>query len=115
MSQKPISNVIQPVSNAIRPVGSAIQAVGTAIRTVGSAIKPAGTAPKPKPAAREKLGPAVEVLAEGMRINEILVSRPDVVAYIEGIAPDKREVALVHAIEVGITEILVRRRRALGH
>ena len=113
MSQKPISNVIQPVSNAIRPVGSAIQAVGTAIRTVGSAIKPAATAPKP--AAREKLGPAVEVLAEGMRINEILVSRPDVVAYIEGIAPDKREVALVHAIEVGITEILVRRRRALGH
>ena len=50
-----------------------------------------------------------------MRINEVFVSRPDVVAYIEGIAPDKREVALVHAIEVGITEILVRRRRALGH
>ncbi len=113
MSQKPISNVIQPVSNAMRPVGSAIQAVGSAIRTVGSAMKPAATAAKP--AAREKIGPAVEVLAEGLRINELLVSRQDVIAYIEGIAPDKREVALVHAIEVGITEILVRRRRTLGH
>ena len=112
MSQKPISNVIHPVTNAIRPVGSALQAVGTAIRTVGTAMNPAGT---PKPAAREKPGPAVEVLAEGMRINEVWVSRQDVIAYIEGIAPDKREVALVHAIEIGITEILARRRRTLGH
>ncbi len=111
MSQKPISNVIQPVSNAMRPVGSAIQAVGSALRTVGTAMNPPATAAKP----REKVGPAVEVLAEGMRIKEILVSRPDVVAYIEGIAPDKREVALIHAIEIGITEILARRRRTLGH
>jgi hypothetical protein len=113
MSQKPISNVIQPVTNAIRPVGTALQAVGTAIRTVGSAMNPAASAAKP--AAREKAGPAVEVLAEGLRINEVWVSRQDVVAYIEGIAPDKREVALVHAIEIGITEILARRRRTLGH
>ena len=112
MSQKPISTVIQPVSNAMRPVGSAIQAVGSALSTVGSAMNPPASAAKP---AREKIGPAVEVLADGMRIKEILVSRPDVVAYIEGIAPDKREVALIHAIEVGITEILVRRRRTLGH
>ena len=110
MSQKPISNVIQPVSNAMRPVGSAIQAVGSALKTVGSAMNP----PAAKPA-REKIGPAVEVLAEGMRIKEVLVSRPDVVAYIEGIAPDKREVALIHAIEIGVTEILARRRRTLGH
>ena len=112
MSEKPIIDMIQPVGNAIGPVGSAIQAVGSAIQTVGSAINPAASAAKP---AREKLGPAVEVLAEGMRINEIWVSRQDVVDYIERIAPDKREVALVHAIEVGITEILVRRRRTLGH
>ena len=113
MSEKPISDMIQPVGNAIGPVGGAIQAVGSAIRTVGSAIKPEASAAKP--ATREKLGPAVEVLAEGMRINEIWVSRQEVIAYIEGIPPDKREVALVHAIEVGITEILVRRRRTLGH
>jgi len=112
MSQKPISNVIQPVSNAMRPVGSAIQAVSSALRTVGSAIKPAASTAKP---AREKIAPAVEVLADGLRINEVWVSRQDVIAYIEGIAPDKREVALVHAIEVGVTEILVRRRRTLGH
>ena len=112
MSEKQTGTVIQPVSNAMRPVGSAIQAVGSALSTVGTAMNPPTSAAKP---AREKIGPAVEVLADGMRIKEVLVSRPDVVAYIEGIAPDKREVALIHAIEVGITEILVRRRRTLGH
>jgi hypothetical protein len=98
MSQKPITNAIQHVGIAVKRVASAIQ-------PVGSAIQPA----------RETVGPPVEVRKTGMRINEIWLSRPDVVAYIEGIAPDKREVALVHAIEVGITEILVRRRRSLGH
>jgi len=94
MSQKPISDMIQPVGSAITPVGSAIQ-------PVGSAVTPA----------RQTLGPAVEVLAAGMRINELWVARPEVVSYFESIAADKREIALVHAIEVGITEILVRRRR----
>jgi len=87
MSQKPISDMIQPVGSAITPVGSAVTP------------------------ARKALGPAVEVLAAGMRINELWVARPEVVSYFESIAADKREIALVHAIEVGITEILVRRRR----
>ena len=87
MSQKPISDMIQPVGSAITPVGSAVTP------------------------ARKALGPAVEVLAAGMRINELWVARPEVVSYFESIAADKREIALVHAIEVGITEILLRRRR----
>lgn len=91
-----------------KPINSAIQHVGIAVKRVASAIQPAGSAIQP---ARETVGPPVEVLKTGMRINEVLVARPDVVAYIESIDPDKREVALVHAIEVGVTEILVRRRR----
>ncbi|MEO8679613.1 MAG: hypothetical protein ABI665_11240 [Vicinamibacterales bacterium] len=53
---------------------------------------------------------SVELQPTGLRINELWVARPDVVAYLETIAPDKRGIALVHAIEVGIIE-MVRRRR----
>jgi hypothetical protein len=94
MSQKPINNAIQHVGIAVKRVASAIQ-------PVASTIQPA----------RERVGPPVEMLKTGMRINELWVARPDVVAYIDGIAPHKREVALIHAIEVGIAEILLRRRR----
>ena len=85
--------------------------VSNAIKRVVSAIQPAGGVSQP---ARQAAGPAVEVLKTRMRIRELSVERPDVVAYMAGIAADKREVALVHAIEVGITEILVRRKRS-GH
>jgi hypothetical protein len=91
-----------------KPINNAIQHVGIAVKRVASAIQPAGGATQP---ARETAGPPVEVLKNGMRINELWVARPDVVAYIGGIAADKREVALIHAIEVGITEIQLRRRR----
>ena len=94
-----------------KPIDNAIQHIGMAIKRVGSALQPVANATPP---ARQRVGPAVEVLATGMRINELWIARPDVVAYINGVAADKRDVALVHAIEVGITEILNRRRR-LGH
>jgi hypothetical protein len=42
----------------------------------------------------------------------ISIERPAIVAYLQTIAPEKREVALVHAIEVGITEMLARRERS---
>ena len=91
----------KPIDNAIQHIGIAVKRVAGALQPVGSAIQPA----------RETLGPAVELLTTGMRINDVLVARPEVVSYIESIDPDKREVALVHAIEVGVTEILLRRRR----
>ena len=85
--------------------------VSNAIKRVVNAIQPSGGA---SPPARPSSGPAVEVLKTRMRIKELSIERPDVVAYMAGIPADKREVALVHAIEVGITEILVRRKRS-GH
>lgn len=91
-----------------KPINNAIQHIGIAVKRVASAIQPAGSTSQP---ARETTGPAVEVLKTAMRINEVLVAHPDVVAYIGSIDPAKREVALVHAIEVGVTEILQRRRR----
>jgi hypothetical protein len=34
-----------------------------------------------------------------------------IVPYLRGIALDKQEIALVHALEVGITELIARRER----
>jgi hypothetical protein len=56
-------------------------------------------------------GTNVQLLSRTMHIRELSIERPAIVAYLETIAPDKREVALVHAIEVGITEMVARRER----
>jgi hypothetical protein len=53
----------------------------------------------------------VQVLATTMRIRDLNIERPAIVAYLQGIVPEKQEIALVHAIEVGITEMLARRER----
>ena len=53
----------------------------------------------------------VEVVGTTMRIHELCIERPNIVAYLGKIAPDKQEIALVHAIEVGITELIARRER----
>lgn len=55
--------------------------------------------------------PHVELQPSKMLIHELAVERPDVLDYIRTIAPDKQEIALVHALEVGVTEIVARRRR----
>jgi hypothetical protein len=54
---------------------------------------------------------AVEVVDTMMRIHELCIDRPAIVSYIGKIAPDKQEIALVHALEVGITELIARRER----
>ena len=54
---------------------------------------------------------AVQVLETMVRIHDVNIERPDVVAYLEAIAPEKQEIALIHAIEVGITELVARRAR----
>jgi hypothetical protein len=55
--------------------------------------------------------PHVELQSSKMLIHELAVERPDVLNYIRNIDPDKQEIALVHALEVGVTEIVARRRR----
>jgi hypothetical protein len=53
----------------------------------------------------------VEVLANSMTIHDLSIERSSIVAYLLTIAPDKQVIALVHALEVGVTELLSRRER----
>ena len=53
----------------------------------------------------------MEVLATTMRIHELSIERPAIVAYLQRIPPDKQAIALVHALEVGVTELAARRER----
>jgi hypothetical protein len=50
----------------------------------------------------------VQILGMTVRIH-LTVERPAVAAYLESIAPDKRELALVHALELGVAQVLARR------
>ena len=53
----------------------------------------------------------VQVLSTSMHIRDLSIERPLIIAYLQNIAPEKLEIALVHALEVGITEMQVRRER----
>ena len=53
----------------------------------------------------------VEIESTAITIQELRIERPSVVAYLKAIAPDKQEIALVHALEVGVTELALRRER----
>ena len=53
----------------------------------------------------------LEVVATTVRIHDLTIERPAIAAYLDHIAPDKQEIALVHALEVGITELAARRER----
>lgn len=55
---------------------------------------------------------SVQVLSDTMQIHELSLEQPAVIAYLQTIDPGKQEIALVHAIEVGITELVARRARA---
>jgi hypothetical protein len=54
---------------------------------------------------------AVEVSETSVRIHELNIERPAIVAYLQSIPPDKLAIALIHALEVGVTEMLARRER----
>ena len=65
---------------------------------------------------RDEIGPVasvterpVQVLSNTMRVQKLVIDRPAVVAYFQNIPADKQEIALLHALEVGITELGVRR------
>jgi hypothetical protein len=68
------------------------------------------TNPEIEPMAAATARP-VQVLSTTVRIHELNVDRPQVAAYLDAIAPDKQEVALVHLLDVGVTELLARRDR----
>jgi hypothetical protein len=53
----------------------------------------------------------IEVSSGTVRVHEVTIVRPAIAAYLEHIAPDKLEIALVHALEVGVTELVSRRER----
>ncbi len=53
----------------------------------------------------------VEVQSAAISIQDLCIERPAIVAYLKAIAPDKQEIALVHALEVGVTELALRRER----
>ena len=54
---------------------------------------------------------SVQVLSMRMRIHDLNIEKPSVVAYFKSIPADKQEIALVHALEVGIAELAMRRER----
>jgi hypothetical protein len=72
----------------------------------------------PDPNVRDEVEPvagtketSVQVLSMRMRIHNVNIDRPTVVAYFKGIPADKQEIALIHALEVGIAELAARRER----
>jgi hypothetical protein len=53
----------------------------------------------------------IEVVSDVVRIHGLTIARPSVTAYLQTIAPEKQEIAFVHALEVGVTELAARRER----
>ena len=53
----------------------------------------------------------VQVLSTSMTIHDLSIERSSIVDYLKNIAPDKQAIALIHALEVGVTEMLSRRGR----
>ena len=53
----------------------------------------------------------MEVHSTTINIQELRIERPAIVEYLRTVAPDKQEIALVHALEVGVIELALRRER----
>lgn len=53
----------------------------------------------------------VDVQQNSLTIHDLSIERSSVVSYLLQIAPDKQVIALVHALEVGVTELAARRER----
>jgi hypothetical protein len=56
----------------------------------------------------------IDVRATTVLVRDLNITRATVVAYLQEIAGDKHEVALLHALDVGVAEILARRRTLRG-
>jgi hypothetical protein len=53
----------------------------------------------------------VHVEGTAVRIDELTIERQTIVEYLRTIHPSKQEIALVHALEVGVNELVARRER----
>jgi len=53
---------------------------------------------------------SIQVLSTKMRIQDVSIDRPAVVAYFNAIPIDKQEIVLAHALELGVAELMARRR-----
>jgi hypothetical protein len=56
-------------------------------------------------------GRSVELLGNTMTIHRLFIERASIVSYLQTIPLEKQEIALVHALEVGVTEVMARRER----
>ena len=56
-------------------------------------------------------GHPVHVEGTSVRIDDLTIDRQSIADYLRSIHPSKQEIALVHALEVGVTELLARRER----
>lgn len=54
---------------------------------------------------------SVELLGNTMTIHQLFIERASIVSYLQTIPLDKQEIALVHALEVGVAEVMARRER----
>ena len=53
---------------------------------------------------------SIQVLSTKMRIQDVSIDRPAVVAYYNAIPIDKQEIVRAHALEQGVAELMARRR-----
>jgi hypothetical protein len=53
---------------------------------------------------------SIQVLSTKIRIHDVSIDRPAVVAYFNAIPIDKQEIVLAHALELGVAELIARRR-----
>ena len=53
----------------------------------------------------------IRVSFDGVHVHELTINRPAVSAYLHNIAPEKQEIAFIHALDVGVTELAARRER----
>ena len=61
-------------------------------------------------AVTDGISPRLRLLTTSLRASNVCITRPGVVEYFRTIAPEKLELAFVHALEVGVAELISRRR-----
>ena len=80
-----------------------------ASRMVQSGMMPAPLRPD-LTAVTDDVSQRLRLLTTSLRVSDLCITRPSVVAYFRTFEPDKLELAFVHALDVGVAELLARRR-----